>query len=121
MMLTAEVGHLERHKRAVSPDDPRFEELARAVRVATDGLAGFARQEESWALRAAKGGASGIATIERTKAPVTLAQLLNDWRSVERELERAEPGSAESKRLIAEFEAARDRYMAAFQERSARE
>ncbi len=120
MMLTSEVANLERHKRGVSPDDPRFEELARAVRMAADGLADFARQEESWALGATQAADGGIGTIEQSKAPPTLAQLLNDWRSVERELERADPGSEESKRLFAEFEAARDRYMAAFQERSAR-
>lgn len=33
MLLVSEVAELERHKRGVLPDEPRFDELARAVRI----------------------------------------------------------------------------------------
>src|SRR3954463_10641519 len=49
LLLTAEVRQLEQHKRGVQPQDPRFEELATAVRRTTEALALFTREEESWA------------------------------------------------------------------------
>lgn len=120
MLLVSQVGELERHKRGVSPDDARFEELARAVRMAADGLADFARQEESWALGAARAGPEGLSAIDGVAAPHSLREALDEWRAVERRLQQAEPGTDESKRLFAEFRAARDRYMAAFEARSTR-
>lgn len=121
MLLVTEVAELERHKRGVPPDDPRFEELARAVRVAADGLADFAQQEESWALQAAQDAERALPRIEDVAPPPNLKQLLDHWRDVERRLQDAEPGTPESKRLFDEFQAARDAYLAAFNERAAKD
>ncbi len=121
MLLVSQVAELERHKRGVAPDDGRFRELARNVRRASEELADFAKQEESWALGATKSAPPAAATIDQTAPPKNLRELLDHWRAVERQLQTADPGTEASKRLFAEFEDARNRYMAAFQARAAGE
>jgi hypothetical protein len=141
LLLTAEVRQLEQHKRGVEPQDPRFEELATAVRRTTEALALFTREEESWAEQttaasAAAGsgvtngaasvespadapvdGAGGVAfqTIDRTASPEPLAAILDRWRAIERQLNKAEPGSAAATELFERFERVRDEYLAAFE------
>jgi hypothetical protein len=118
MLLLAEVGQLERHKRGVRPGDARFSELAKSVRTAARNLAEFTEQEEAWARNAAAE-ADHIAAITDADSAPSLAAILDRWRDVERRLNEAEPGSSESARLFAEFENIRDEYMAAFRERTA--
>ncbi len=118
LLLVSQVSDLERHKRGVPPNDARFDELARQVREAAQRLADFAEQEESWARRAISDHADRFPNIDAIAPPPTLAELLGRWRAVERQLNEAEPGSDESKRLFAEFEAARDDYMRAFRRRA---
>jgi hypothetical protein len=119
LLLLGEVNQLERHKRGVRPGESRFDELARSVREGAEALAQFTKQEEEWARSAAVDG--GVSTIERSKNAPTLAAILDRWRAVERELDEAEPGSAEAAALFDQFEAVRREYLEAFDARDARE
>jgi hypothetical protein len=116
LLLLTEVGQLERHKRAIPPGDPRFDEVARSVRVAAQALADFTEHEETWA-RIATDGRTDIETIAQSEAAPSTAEILDRWRAVERQLDDLEPGSPESVRLFAEFERLRDEYLGAFRER----
>ena len=116
LLLLTEVGQLERHKRGIPPGDPRFDEVARSVHVAAQGLAEFTEYEETWA-RIATDGRTDIETISQSEAAPSTAEILERWRAVERQLDDLEPGSPESVRLFAEFERLRGEYLGAFRER----
>ena len=116
LLLLTEVGQLERHKRGIPPGDPRFDEVARSVRVAAQALAEFTEHEETWA-RIATDGRTDIEPIVQSEAAPSTAEILDRWRAVERQLDDLEPGSPESVRLFAEFERLRDEYLAVFRER----
>jgi hypothetical protein len=116
LLLQTEVGQLERHKRAIPPSEPRFDEVSRAIRVAAKALADFTEYEETWA-RIATEGRTDIERIAESENTPAVAIILERWRAIERQLDHIEPGSAEAARLFAEFERARDEYMAAFLER----
>ena len=113
VLLLAEVGQLERHKRGIPPGEDRFDEVSEAVRVAAQALAEFTKREEEWA-RIATGDRTDLGTINESEAAASLSALLAQWRAVERQLEEAPPGTPEGRRLFAEFERLRDEYMAAF-------
>ena len=113
LLLLTEVGQLERHKRGIPPGDPRFDEVARSVRVAAQALAEFTEYEETWA-RIATDGRTDIEPIAQSQAAQSTADILERWRAVERQLDDLEPGSPESIRLFAEFERLRDEYLRAF-------
>ncbi|HEX8026011.1 MAG TPA: hypothetical protein VF484_07395, partial [Candidatus Limnocylindrales bacterium] len=121
LLLTAEVRQLEEHKRGLQPDDPRFEELATAIRRVSEDLAAFTRGEETWAGTTAEPAADGdspgsdLRPIAETAAPAPLASILERWRSIERRLNDAEPGSAEAAELFEQFERVREEYLAAFE------
>jgi hypothetical protein len=116
LLLLTEVGQLERHKRGIPPGDPRFDEVARSVRVAAQALAEFTEHEETWA-RIATDGRTDIEPIAQSEAAPSTAEILDRWRAVERQLDDLEPGSPESVRLFAEFERLRDEYLGVFRER----
>jgi hypothetical protein len=116
LLLLTEVGQLERHKRAIPPGEPRFDEVARSVRVAAQALAEFAEYEETWA-HTATDGRTDIEPIVESEAAPGAAEILERWRAVERQLDELEPGSPESARLFAEFERLRDEYLGVFRER----
>ena len=116
LLLLTEIGQLERHKRGIPPGEPRFDEVARSVRAAAQGLAAFTEGEEAWA-RIATDGRTDIEPIAQSEAAPDTAEILERWRAVERQLDDLEPGSPESVRLFAEFERLRDEYLAAFRER----
>ena len=115
MLLLTEVGQLERHKRGIPPGEPRFDEVARSVRVAAKALAEFTEYEDAWARRATDG-RTDIEPISESEAAPRTAEILERWRAVERQLDDLEPGSPESKRLFAEFERLRDEYLAVFRD-----
>jgi hypothetical protein len=117
LLLLTEVSQLERHKRAIPPGDARFDEVARSVRVAARMLAEFTEQEETWA-EIATDGRPDLQPIEESENAPTVAAILERWRAIERQLDHTAPGSPEAIRLFAEFERARDEYMAAFRERA---
>ena len=116
LLLLTEIGQLERHKRGIPPGEPRFDEVARSIRAAAQGLAAFTEGEEAWA-RIATDGRTDIEPIAQSEAAPDTAEILERWRAVERQLDDLEPGSPESVRLFAEFERLRDEYLAAFRER----
>ena len=118
LLLLTEVGQLEKHKRGIPPGEPRFDEVARSVRVAAQALAQFTEYEETWA-RIATDGRTDIERIKDSENAPAVATILERWRAIERQLDHAEPGSPESARLFAEFERMRDEYMAFFREREA--
>lgn len=114
LIAIREVDARERTKRGVRPGHPDFVPLARAVRVAAEAVLMLARREEERANEAAQtpGGANLPTINESTPAP-DLAAILAEWRAVERELDAAEPASAEAGRLMERFEALRTQYSAA--------
>ena len=118
LLLLTEVGQLERHKRGIPPGEPRFDDVARSVRVAAQALAKFTEYEETWA-RIATDGRTDIEPIAESDNTPATAAILERWRAIERQLDDLEPGSPEATRLFAEFERARDEYLAVFQERHA--
>jgi hypothetical protein len=118
VLLLTEVGQLERHKRAIPPGEDRFDDVARAVRVAAQALAEFTKQEEDWA-RIATADRTDIATIDESESAASLAAILEQWRAVERQLDQTPPGTPEGMQLFAEFERLRGEYMAAFRLRGA--
>ena len=115
LLLLTEVGQLERHKRGIPPGEPRFDEVARSVRVAAKALAEFTEYEEAWA-HVATDGRTDIERIKDSEAAPRAAEILERWRAIERQLDDLEPGSPESIRLFAEFERLRDEYLALFRE-----
>jgi len=116
LLLLTEVGQLERHKRGIPPGEPRFDEVARSVRLAAQALAEFTEYEETWA-GIATDGRTDIEPIAQSEAAPSTAEILERWRAVERQLDDLEPGSPESVQLFAEFERLRDEYLGAFRER----
>ncbi len=116
LLLLTEIGQLERHKRGIPPWEPRFDEVARSVRVAAQALAEFTEYEETWA-GVATDGRTDIEPISQAEVAPRTAEILERWRAVERQLDDVEPGSPESVRLFAEFERLRDQYLAIFQDR----
>ena len=113
LVLLAEVEQLELHKRGVKPADPRFGELAKAVRDSASALAEFAREEEAWADDAMAADGS-LPRIADSPTPQRLGEILSRWRKVERQLDEATPGSPEAAALFEEFQRVREEYMAAF-------
>jgi hypothetical protein len=113
LLLLTEVTQLESHKRAVPPGEARFDELAAAVRDAAQSLARFTEEEEAWA-RAATADRTELLTIDESDNAPDLGAILERWRAIERQLDTAEVGTAEARRLFAEFQRARDEYMTAF-------
>jgi len=117
LVLLAEVEQLELHKRGVRPADPRFAELAKAVRDSASALADFAREEQAWADDVTANDGS-LPTISESPTPRPLGQILARWREIERQLNQAQPGTPESEALFDEFQRVREEYMAAFKDRS---
>ena len=81
-------------------------------------LAEFTEFEEEWATRATDG-RTNLGVIEASENTPALASILQRWRAIERQLDKAEPGSPEAQSLFAEFERVRDEYMAGFRVRHA--
>jgi hypothetical protein len=113
LLLVTEVEQSERQKRAISPGDTRFSELATAVRMAAKALADFAREEEEWGRTAPIHGLD-MSPIAESTMPPSLAPILQRWRAIERALDHAPAGSPEARRLVEEFQRLRDEYMTAF-------
>jgi uncharacterized protein YhaN len=113
LLLLTETSQLERHKRRIPPGEERFDEIAKSVRAVAQTLAEFTEFEAQWARRATDGRAD-LDSIEASTTTPALASILDRWRAIERELDEAEPGTAEAAALFAEFERVRAEYMAAF-------
>jgi hypothetical protein len=118
VLLLTEIRQLERHKRAIPPGDKRFDEVARAVRVAAHTLAQFTKEQEAWG-HVATADRTDLEAIADSEGSESLMDILERWRAVERQLDEPQPGSPEAIRLFAEFERIRDEYMTAFRARQA--
>jgi hypothetical protein len=117
LIAIREVDARERVKRAVHPDHPDFADHARAVRVAAEAVLILARQEEDAAVKTSdEGKGVGLPTINQSTPPADLSGILAAWRTVERSLDAAEPGSPAAARLMEEFESLRDQYAKAMAE-----
>jgi len=118
VLAIAETDARERRKRGMRPADPSFLELARAVRIAAEVVVELSRQEERTALEIARESTSGaLPPIEAMRPARELANVLDEWRAVEKRLVAAQSGSAEAEELMAEFERLRDRYAQALEAR----
>jgi hypothetical protein len=113
VLLLTEVGQLERHKRGIPPGEDRFDDVARAVRVAAQALAEFTKREEEWG-RIATADRTDLQAIDESKNAASLTAILEQWRAVERQLDETPPGTPQGMRLFAEFERLRYEYMAVF-------
>jgi hypothetical protein len=114
LVAIQEVELRERKKRGVPPTDPGFPGLARDVRMAAEAALALARDEEIEANEiASRRGDLRLPTIETSPPPQNLAEILAEWRDVERRLEAADPTSPDAARLMDEFAALRDRYQEA--------
>ncbi len=111
LLAIREVEARERAKRAMLPGDPGFAEVAREVRIAAEAVLVLARQEEAKADETA-GSPTGAAlpTISESRPPHELADILEEWRAVERKLATADPVTPEGRALMEQFEQLRDRY-----------
>jgi hypothetical protein len=110
LIAIREVDARERAKRGVRPDDPGFEALAHDVTTAAEAVLRLAQLEEARARETSGRAGPPIPTINASAPPASLADILAEWRAVERSLADADPASAEAERLMAEFETLRDRY-----------
>ncbi len=118
MVLLGELAQLEGHKRGVLPSDPRFAQLATAVRDAAQSLSELAREQEQWGLSVGLDD-TRVASIEHSVSPQPLPAILAKWREIERELEAADPASPAAKELFTQFQQVRDEYLAAFRAHTA--
>jgi hypothetical protein len=110
MVAIQEVEQRERLKRGVPPTDPGFPALAREVTIAAKAVLELARVEEAEADAIAARQVAPLPTIEATPPPERLADILTEWRAVERHLEAVDATSPEAAELMQAFEALRDRY-----------
>ena len=116
LIAIREVDAKERQKRGVLPVDPAFAPLAREVRLAAEAVLKLAREEEDRAeLTSGNIAGHGLPTINDSTPRANLAEILGEWRAIERELVAAQPGSPEASRLMVEFETVRERYAQALE------
>ena len=107
------VALLEQQKRGLPFGDDRFPGMARAVREAAQAVLDFSVAEESEAARIHETSAvdaDATTTIATTQPAASLADILEEWRAVERRLAEAPAGSSEAIALLDAFERLRVRY-----------
>ena len=93
------VALLEQQKRGLPFGDDRFPGMARAVREAAQAVLDFSVAEESEAARIHETSAvdaDATTTIATTQPAASLADILEEWRAVERRLTEAPAGSSEA-------------------------
>lgn len=111
LIAIREVDAKERQKRGVSPGDPGFGPLAHEVVEAAQTVLDLAIEEAQRADRTSGHPAGvGLPTIDDSTPRPSLKTILDRWRTVERRLAEADPGSSDANRLMDEFEALRQSY-----------
>jgi hypothetical protein len=113
LLAIQSVALLEQQKRGVPFGDDGFPDLARAVRAAAEIVLDLALAEEREADRIhARSETDGdsATTIAATAPTASLAEILDEWRGVERRLAAAPAGSHEALALLDAFEQLRSRY-----------
>ena len=121
VLAIREVTAREVLKRGTKPADPSFAQLARDVRIAAEVVLQLAQSEESTARAIfTEPGVAKLPPIETVAPGRELASILERWRAIEQQLEAADPGSAEARELMVEFERMRRQYADALEAKRAR-
>ena len=110
---------LEEEKRTIDPGDPRLVDLASRIeliakRVLASSTSQRVQTELIHQLTEADSPAAPDAPIEDT--PRSIEAILSAWREAERQLDAAEPGSAEAREAEVLVDALRDEYRKAHEE-----
>jgi hypothetical protein len=110
----------EEEKRRVAPDDPRLVTLAAEVDQIARRLLGLTERQQHLAEyvheQAIEGGADApTEPIEETHRPIGL--ILAEWRTAEREVATAPPGSPEAETARSTAERLREEYRRAYEAR----
>ena len=108
----------EEEKRKVAPDDPRLVTLAAEVDELARRVLGLTRRQQDIAEdvheQAIEGGVDAPTEhIEGTHRPIGL--ILAEWRTAERDVAAAEPGSAEAETARATADRLREEYRRAYE------
>jgi hypothetical protein len=111
LIAIREVDAKERQKRGVPPGDPGFGPLARDVVTAAQLVLQLALEEANRAeLTSGRPAGAGLPTINASEQRANLASILEQWRTVERQLAAAEPASPQATELMHAFETLRASY-----------
>jgi hypothetical protein len=107
----------EEEKRKVAPDDPRLVTIAAEVDQIARRLLGLTERQQDLAehvhVQAIKGGADApTEPIEETHRPIGV--ILAEWRTAEREVAAAAPGSVESETARTNGDRLREEYRRAY-------
>lgn len=108
----------EEEKRKVSPDDPRLVTLAAEVDQIARRVLGLTARQQDIAVdvheQAVEGGVDApTEPIEETHRPIGL--ILAEWRTAERDIAAAVPGSADAESARATADRLRDEYRGAYE------
>jgi len=103
------LASLEEEKRGLALDDPHATELAQQIEEIAERVLGRTAVETDLTKAVATSGAVG--TIETTRRPA--ADILTEWRDLERRNDAAEPGSAEAAELAILLDRVRQEYRTA--------
>ena len=103
------LASLEDEKRGLALDDPHATELAQQIEEIAERVLGRTSVETDLTKAVATSGALG--TIETTRRPA--ADILAEWRELERRNDGAVPGSAEAAELAVLLDRVRQEYRAA--------
>ena len=100
---------LEDEKRGLPLDDPRVTELAQRI----EEIAGrvLEKTQVQTGLAEAAAATGTVQSIDTIRRPT--ADILAEWRALERRADDAEPGSAEASEISALLDAVREEYRAA--------
>lgn len=113
-LVVQALTQLERRKRSALPIDPGFLTLSREVTAAAAEVLRVATEQQRLA-EAVQGSPvqASLDAIDEVRPEETLAAILAEWRSVERELVEAPPDSPEAAELTSRFAELRARYASA--------
>jgi hypothetical protein len=119
-----ELAALESEKRTLAPDDPRFPEVASQVETLATTVMRMAALEKQLADTAhvmAQTGEPDAPTLPIDATHRPLHEILDDWRTAERDLAQTEPGSIEAAEAQMRVHTWRQEYRRAFDEARLRE
>ena len=112
------LGAIEEEKRTLAPGDPRIVELAKRVEEVAGRLLTASVHERHLTEIDKDKVAAGVPTTLETSindTPRAIADILAEWRTAERRLEIADPGSAEKAEAEALSDHLREEYRRAYE------